>query len=78
MAENNILGSNARQSLGKELTGGRVRISYRSARGTIAPIRDTGINAMPDCSDAVKGRLRKLAIEITRRNPNAHEGSALM
>jgi len=43
-------------------------------RGTIALIRDTVINAMPDCSDAVGGRLTELAMEITRRNPNAHEG----
>ena len=42
--------------------------------GTIAPIRDTVINAMPDCSDAVGGRLTELAMEITRRSPNAHEG----
>ncbi len=72
--ETNILGSKREASLCKELTGGRVRISYSSARGTIALIRHTFISAMPDCSNAVGGRLTEFAMEITRRNPNAHEG----
>jgi len=29
---------------------------------------------MPDYSDAVGVRLTEFAMEITRRNPNAHEG----
>jgi len=76
--EANILGSKRQAFLCKELTGGRVRISYSSTRGTIALIRHTVISAMPDYSDAVGGRLTEFAMEITRRNPNAHEGSALM